>query len=82
MAASAAPDWPRMMRLGTAAAYCDMPSAAFEREVAGGRLPDSVMLGGQKRWSRAQLDGALERLTGDDVPDWRVRQPLYAEGEG
>jgi hypothetical protein len=52
----------------------------FEREVAAGRLPFSVLLGGEERWSRAQLDGALERLTGESVPDWRAQQPLYREG--
>jgi predicted DNA-binding transcriptional regulator AlpA len=71
-----------MMRRPTAAAYCDMKVPDFEREVASGRLPTPVFLGGEERWSRAQLDGALERLTGDNVPDWRPQQPLYSGSEG
>lgn len=77
MGRAAAPDWPRMMRRTTAAAYCDMTAPEFEREVLAGRLPDPVQLGGGERWSRAQLDERLERLTGDRAPDWRGQQPLY-----
>jgi hypothetical protein len=72
----AAPDWPRMMRRATAAAYCDMKLDEFEREV-GVTLPVPVLLGGEERWSRAQLDAALDRLTGDAQPDWRANANLY-----
>lgn len=78
MARVAAPDWPRMMRRVTAAAYCDMKVPEFEREVSAGRLPQPVQLGGE-RWCRSQLDAALERLTGDRAPDWRAQQPLYSQ---
>jgi predicted DNA-binding transcriptional regulator AlpA len=71
------PDWPRMMRRATAAAYCDMTGSEFEREVAAGRLPCPAVVGGSERWSRSQIDEALERLTGEGVPDWRAGQPLY-----
>lgn len=83
MGRTAAPDWPRMMRRATAAAYCDMKAADFEREVLAGRLPDPVNLGGEERWSRSRLDESLDRLTGDAAPerpkDWRGDQPLYAD---
>lgn len=76
-----APDWPRLMRRATAAAYCDMSAIEFEREVASGRLPCPAAFGGTERWSRSQIDEALDRLTGDGVTDWRRQQPLYcAEG--
>lgn len=78
MARAAAPDWPRMMRRPTAAAYCDMKVVDFEREVVAARLPCPVMFGGEERWSRAQLDEALDRLVGDGPrADWRAEQPLW-----
>ena len=69
-----------MMRRATAAAYCDMTPAEFEREVAKGRLPSPAIFGNAERWSRNQIDEALERVTGDGVPDWRAQQPLYGSG--
>lgn len=80
MPRAAAPDWPRMMKRPTAAAYCDMTPGEFEREVAGGRLPAPTMIGGAERWSRVQIDEALERVTGEGIPDWRRNQPLFQEG--
>lgn len=78
-----APDWPRMMRRRTAALYCDMKVADFEREVLADRLPSPVLFGGEERWSRAHLDEALERLTGDGPrADWRAAQPLWERGGG
>lgn len=71
------PDWPRMMRRSTAAAYCDLTGAEFEREVAAGRLPMPTRLGSDDHWSRVALDEALERLAGDRQPDWRGSSKLY-----
>jgi len=79
--ARTAPDWPRLMRRATAAAYCDMAASEFEREVAAGRLPMPATIGGAERWSRLQIDEALERMTGDGIPDWRRNQPLYQHGD-
>lgn len=73
------PDWPRMMRRATAAAYCDMSAAEFEREVTAGRLPLPVRLGNSEHWSRAAVDEALDRLTGDNAPNWRQKSGLYGE---
>lgn len=73
------PDWPRMMRRATAAAYCDMSAAEFEREVTAGRLPLPVRLGNSEHWSRAAVDEALDRLTGDNAPSWRQKSGLYGE---
>lgn len=65
-----------MMRRATAAAYCDMPSAEFEREIAAGRLPEPIKLGSQQHWARDQLDAALDRMLGIGVgDDWRKYQP-------
>lgn len=74
------PDWPRMMRKATACAYTDLSAAEFEREIVAGRLPAPVQLGNAPHWSRADLDAALERLTGHALEDWREQSPLYANG--
>jgi hypothetical protein len=64
--------WPEMMKRKTAAEYCDMSEAAFEREVISGRLPSGVVFGGREHWRKAALDRALDRLTGDDqMPEYR-----------
>lgn len=65
--------WPAMMRRKTAAEYCDLSEAAFEREVVAGRLPASVTFGGREHWRKDALDVAFARLTGDDVPEYRKR---------
>lgn len=76
MSRAGVPDWPRLMKRATAAAYCDMTVAEFEREVAAGRLPSPTALGGLERWSRIEIDEITER---DRLPDWRRCQPLYQE---
>lgn len=78
MGSRLAPDWPRMMRRSTAAMYCDMAVAEFERGVADGTLPPPVKVVDQERWSRAKLDEHLERLTGEAIPDFRAKSKLYA----
>lgn len=78
MGARAIPQWPRMMRRSTAALYCDLTSAGFEREVAAGRLPLPVGLDGEDHWSREQIDESLDRLTGAKSADWRANSPVYA----
>ena len=71
------PYWPRMMKLRTAAQYCDLMPAAFTREVASGRLPLPVALGGEDHWDREALDADLSRISGA-VTDWRKDQPGLA----
>jgi len=44
--------WPRMLKRKTAAQYCDLSEAAFEKEVIAGRLPAPVMLGGREHWCK------------------------------
>lgn len=72
-----APYWPRMMRRITAARYCDLTAAEFEREVASGRLPAPIRLGNSEHWDRQALDEELNRLTGH-ARDWRSEQPGLA----
>lgn len=72
------PDWPHLMRRRTAALYCDMTEAEFEREVVSARFPMPVRIGDEDRWSRPQLDAALDRLTGDKIPDWKSKAKFYA----
>lgn len=66
------------MRRGTAARYCDLSEAEFEREVMAGNLPAPLILGRHEHWSRSQLDRALLVLAGE-MPDmdWRDGSPLY-----
>lgn len=59
-----------MMRRKTAAEYCDMSEAAFEREILAGRLPASVTFGGREHWHRQALDKALARIAGETIDDY------------
>lgn len=68
-----------MMTRGRAAHYCDLSEAAFEKEVATGRLPMPVKLGGRDHWSRVALDEWLERLAGEREEDWRAGSNLYGK---
>ena len=77
MANRPSPYWPRMMRRDLASLYLDISEAAFEREVASGRLPMPVKLGNRERWSRTALDEAIERIAGERGEDWRAQSPLY-----
>jgi hypothetical protein len=72
------PDWPRFMKRGTAAAYCDITPVEFDREVIAGRLPSPVSLGNHAHWSRTSLDESLADLAGEGVHDWRKAQKAYA----
>lgn len=74
-----APFWPRLMKKGTAAAYCDLSEAEFLREVAGGRLPAPVRFGNSDHWSRTAMDEMIGQLTGDTIPDWRAKSKLYGK---
>ncbi|MGC1269942.1 MAG: hypothetical protein WA842_05015 [Croceibacterium sp.] len=61
-----------MLKRSSAAAYLDMSEKAFEREVANGRLPQPIILGGRNHWCRNAIDKALDQLTGaDPVPEYR-----------
>jgi hypothetical protein len=75
--------WPAMMRLTTAAAYLKMSSAAYQREVFTGVMPDPVRFRGKEAWSKKQIDEAIDRLVGNVKPgsDWRSRSPVYANSE-
>lgn len=70
------PHWPQMMLQKTAAAYCELSVAAFEREIASGVLPMPVILGGKPHWHREQIDQCLAALAG--AGDWRASSNLYA----
>lgn len=62
--------WPHMMKRSTAAAYCDLSESAFIGEVAAGRLPSPVNLGGRDHWFRPALDASLERIAGGVVANY------------
>lgn len=70
------PYWPAMMKRSTAARYCELSVAEFEREVAEGVLPLPVRLGNNEHWSRSRLDLALERLHGG-ADDWRAKAGIH-----
>jgi len=61
--------WPSMMKRATAAEYCDMSEAAFEREIAAGRIPTGVSFGGRIHWRKEAIDKALDRVSGEVVDD-------------
>ena len=63
--------WPAMMKAETAASYLDMSRPAFLREVAQGRLPEAIMLGGREHWRKDALDKAIDALTAQDLPSWK-----------
>lgn len=71
------PGWPRMLRRTKAAAYCDLAPAKFLQEVAAGRLPAPIRLGGEDHWDRNALDADLDHLAGR-TNDWRQDQPGLA----
>lgn len=70
------PHWPGMMKRTTAARYCDLSVAEFEREVADGRLPMPAKLGNTEHWNKRLMDDALERISGG-ANDWRAKLGLY-----
>lgn len=57
--------WPHMMKTDTAAEYCDLSRSAFLGEVAKGRLPSPVNLGGRDHWFRPALDKSLAIIAGE-----------------
>jgi hypothetical protein len=59
-----------MMRQATAAQYCDLSPSAFVGEVAAGRLPQPVDLGGRDHWFRPALDRALAYIAGTSVAEY------------
>lgn len=67
-----------MMKRVTAAQYCELSVAEFEREIGAGRLPMPVRLGNHEHWSKARLDEALDRLTADNG-NWFEGSPLYGD---
>jgi len=74
---TAIPAWPRMMKRTTAARYCDLAPTKFLQEVASGRLPLPVKLGGEDHWDRDALDDDLNRIAGR-LNDWEKEQPGLA----
>lgn len=50
------------MKASTAAAYCDLAQAAFEAEVQSGSLAQGFSLGGERHWSRADLDESFRSM--------------------
>lgn len=74
------PDWPRLMKKATLAAYLDMSSVDIEREMIAGRLPMPIDIGGVPHWSRTAVDASIENITGEsELDDWRKGQPLYGD---
>lgn len=59
-----------MMKADTAAQYCDLSRSAFLGEVAAGRLPSAVNLGGRDHWFRPALDKALAIIAGEAGADY------------
>jgi hypothetical protein len=68
------------MKADTAAQYCDLSRSAFLGEVAAGRLPSPVNLGGRDHWLQPALERALAIMAGEEeIPDYRLElQQRYA----
>lgn len=65
-------NWPALMTRKTVLAYLDMGEAALQKEIATGRLPDGLWIGGKQRWYRNAIDRALEVIAGERVDDYRA----------
>lgn len=53
---------PGLMKLETAAAYCDMTALQFQKAVAVGAMPQAVLINGQERWRLVEIDGQFEEV--------------------
>jgi hypothetical protein len=58
-----------MMRRATAAAYLDISERSFIGEIAAGRLPSGIILGGREHWRKDAIDAAIENLNVQQVPE-------------
>ena len=61
--------WPALMLKKTALAYLDMGERAFEAEIASGRFPHPVLVGGRQHWRKDAIDRAISILGGEHMPD-------------
>lgn len=66
------PHWPAMMRRATAAAYLDISERSFIGEIAAGRLPSGVILGGREHWRKDAIDKAISAISGETMPDFEA----------
>jgi len=56
--------WPRLMKLETAASYCDMSATYFKKQMEAGFFPPPVFEDGRtKRFDRNAIDRALDTLS-------------------
>lgn len=56
--------WPRLMKLETAASYCDMSATYFKKQMDAGLFPKPVIQDGRtKRFDRKAIDRALDMLS-------------------
>lgn len=65
--------WPGMMSRKTAVEYLDVSDAAFEREIAAGRIPEAIQFGGRPHWRKEALDKAMAIISGEVVKDHLIR---------
>lgn len=63
------PAWPSMMKRSTAAAYLDLSEPSFIKEIAAGRLPTGILLGGREHWRKDAIDAAIGHLGATTVPE-------------
>jgi hypothetical protein len=60
-------DWPRLMRVEQAAAYCGERSANTFRRAIGTLYPHPIKVPGKgERWLKEAIDQAIDRLSGKD----------------
>jgi hypothetical protein len=55
------PLWPGLLSVDFAAMYCTMTVTEFRKAVAGGELPQPVLIDGKERWRLAEIEGLFDR---------------------
>lgn len=61
--------WPRLMKLSTAAMYCDMSEPYFKGLVENGTMPKPLIEDGRtKRFDRQAIDRVLDSMTAPQQP--------------
>lgn len=73
-------EWPGLMRLETAASYCDMTPSEFSKAVAVGELPPSMTINGIERWRQIEIEEHSAQRTAWKPPNWRQKAKLYGNG--
>lgn len=68
MTATALPEWPRILRVDLAAAYCGVSEGTFRKMVNDGTYPSPLIKRpGVVAWDKTQIDKSIDRMAGIDA---------------